>query len=141
VVLWAIHRSTYRRVLMGATLRKRSLYESFLKNVPILGIPLPPILFVLLRFLSSSLSLGGQRAKEGRCDVGVSDSPEVSRGGGACAAPLERYERLMVADALEPEIFDDGASIITQGEVGDAFYIIVEVRTSPASWLRACVRG
>ncbi|ELR19474.1 cyclic nucleotidebinding domain containing protein [Acanthamoeba castellanii str. Neff] len=77
VVLWAIHRSTYRRVLMGATLRKRSLYESFLKNVPIL-------------------------------------------------APLERYERLMVADALEPEIFDDGASIITQGEVGDAFYIIVE---------------
>lgn len=77
VVLWAIHRSTYRRVLMGATLRKRSLYESFLKNVPIL-------------------------------------------------APLERYERLMVADALEPEIFDDGASIITQGEAGDAFYIIVE---------------
>jgi len=37
VALWAIHRSTYRQMLMEATLRKRSLHESFLKNVPILG--------------------------------------------------------------------------------------------------------
>ncbi len=135
MVLWAIHRSTYRRVLMGATLRKRSLYESFLKNVPILGTPLPP---ASLSFFFSFFLRFHSAAKERRGCVGVSDSPEVSaRGGGRGAAPLERYERLMVADALEPEIFDDGASIITQGEAGDAFYIIVEV-PSPASWCVSC---
>lgn len=32
----------------------------------------------------------------------------------------------MVADALEAETFEDGTAIITEGEVGCAFYIIVE---------------
>jgi cAMP-dependent protein kinase regulator len=105
VVLWAIHRSTYRRVLMGATLRKRTLYESFLKNVPILG------------NVSSS---------QGPPPLALS---RYAHAGGWNAAPLERYERLMVADALEAENFEDGAAIITQDEVGDAFYIIVEVST------------
>jgi len=77
VALWAIHRSTYRQMLMEATLRKRSLHESFLKNVPIL-------------------------------------------------APLERYERLIVADALEAKGFNDGDVIITEGSPGDAFYILTE---------------
>ncbi|KJE92569.1 protein kinase, variant [Capsaspora owczarzaki ATCC 30864] len=35
--LWAIDRNSYRRILMGNTLRKRKLYESFLERVPILG--------------------------------------------------------------------------------------------------------
>lgn len=34
--LYAIDRDTYRRILMGATIRKRKLYEGFLEKVPIL---------------------------------------------------------------------------------------------------------
>lgn len=37
VKLWAIDRDTYRRILMGSTIRKRKLYESFLSKVSILG--------------------------------------------------------------------------------------------------------
>jgi cAMP-dependent protein kinase regulator len=77
VVLWAIDRITYRRILMAATMRKRKLYESFLEKVPIL-------------------------------------------------APLQKYERLTVADALEAETFQDGQVIIKQGDPGDAFYIITD---------------
>jgi len=76
-VLWAIDRITYRRILMGATMRKRRLYEGFLEKVPIL-------------------------------------------------APLQKYERLTIADALEPANFKDGEIIVTEGDVGDGFYIIVE---------------
>ncbi len=36
VSLWAIDRITYRRIMMGTTMRKRKLYESFLEKVPIL---------------------------------------------------------------------------------------------------------
>jgi len=34
--LWGIDRDSYRRILMGSTIRKRKLYESFLEKVPIL---------------------------------------------------------------------------------------------------------
>lgn len=37
VKLWAIDRDTYRRILMGSTIRKRKLYDSFLEKVSILG--------------------------------------------------------------------------------------------------------
>lgn len=39
---------------------------------------------------------------------------------------LDKWERLTVADALEPVSFDDGETIVKQGEAGDDFYIIVE---------------
>eukprot|EP01087_Luapelamoeba_hula_P013554 TRINITY_DN386_c0_g1_i3.p1 TRINITY_DN386_c0_g1~~TRINITY_DN386_c0_g1_i3.p1 ORF type:complete len:392 (+),score=71.86 TRINITY_DN386_c0_g1_i3:235-1410(+) len=77
VTLWAIDRVTYRRILMGATMKKRKLYESFLERVPIL-------------------------------------------------APLHKYERLTVADALEPVYFNDGETVVRQGDLGDGFYIIVD---------------
>eukprot|EP00040_Diaphanoeca_grandis_P018125 m.95230 g.95230 ORF g.95230 m.95230 type:complete len:360 (-) comp26798_c4_seq1:139-1218(-) len=35
--LWAIDRDTYRRILMGATIRKRKTYETFLEKVKILS--------------------------------------------------------------------------------------------------------
>ena len=35
--LWAIDRDTYRRILMGSTIRKRKMYESLLEKVSILG--------------------------------------------------------------------------------------------------------
>lgn len=39
---------------------------------------------------------------------------------------LDKWERLTVADALEPVTFEDGETIVKQGEQGDDFYIIVE---------------
>jgi len=41
-------------------------------------------------------------------------------------APLQKYERLVVADALEPETFAKGEVIVKQGDCGDVFYIIIE---------------
>ena len=38
VKLWAIDRDTYRRILMGSTIRKRDMYQEFLSKVSILGI-------------------------------------------------------------------------------------------------------
>ena len=37
VKLWGIDRDSYRRILMGSTIRKRKMYEEFLSKVPILG--------------------------------------------------------------------------------------------------------
>ena len=45
-----------------------------------------------------------------------------------CADSLEKWERYTVADALEPCNFEDGETIVKQGEPGDDFYIIVEGR-------------
>jgi cAMP-dependent protein kinase regulator len=39
---------------------------------------------------------------------------------------LDQWERLTVADALEPVQFADGDSIVEQGEKGNDFFIIVE---------------
>ena len=41
---------------------------------------------------------------------------------------LDKWERLTIADALEPCNFKDGDNIVTQGEPGEDFYIIIEVR-------------
>ncbi|XP_019876700.2 cAMP-dependent protein kinase type I regulatory subunit isoform X2 [Aethina tumida] len=77
VKLWGIDRDSYRRILMGSTIRKRKMYEEFLSRVSILE-------------------------------------------------NLDKWERLTVADALEPVGFEDGETIVKQGEPGDDFYIIVE---------------
>jgi len=37
---------------------------------------------------------------------------------------LEAYERSKIADALESLMFDDGQTVMKQGDVGDCFYII-----------------
>ncbi|XP_022102414.1 cAMP-dependent protein kinase regulatory subunit-like isoform X2 [Acanthaster planci] len=79
--LWGIDRDSYRRILMGSTLRKRKLYESFLSKVSILE-------------------------------------------------SLDQWERLTVADSLEPVNFEDGEKIVVQGEPGNDFYIIVEGQAS-----------
>lgn len=79
VKLWGLDRDSYRRILMGSTIRKRKMYEEFLSKVSILE-------------------------------------------------SLEKWERYTVADALEPCGFEDGETIVRQGEPGDDFYIIVEGR-------------
>ncbi|KAM4030335.1 LOW QUALITY PROTEIN: cAMP-dependent protein kinase type I-alpha regulatory subunit [Anomaloglossus baeobatrachus] len=73
VKLWGIEDS-YRRILMGSTLRKRKMYEELSK-------------------------------------VSILES-------------LDKWERLTVADALEPVQFEDG-QIVVQGE-RDEFFIILE---------------
>ncbi|XP_029076083.1 cAMP-dependent protein kinase type I-beta regulatory subunit isoform X1 [Monodon monoceros] len=82
--LWGIDRDSYRRILMGSTLRKRRVYEEFLSKVSILE-------------------------------------------------SLEKWERLTVADALEPVQFEDGEKIVVQGEPGDDFFIITEPFPAPVS--------
>ncbi|KAG9340440.1 hypothetical protein JZ751_021553 [Albula glossodonta] len=42
------------------------------------------------------------------------------------AESLDKWERLTVADALEPVQFEDGEKIVVQGEPGDDFFIITE---------------
>ncbi|XP_031674431.1 cAMP-dependent protein kinase type I-beta regulatory subunit-like [Oncorhynchus kisutch] len=76
--LWGIDRDSYRRILMGSTLRKRKMYEEFLSKVSILE-------------------------------------------------SLDKWERLTVADSLEPVQFEDGEKIVVQGDPGDDFFIITEV--------------
>jgi len=39
---------------------------------------------------------------------------------------LDKWERLTVADALEPVTFEDGENVVVQGEQGDDFFIIAE---------------
>ncbi|KAK3825934.1 MAG: cyclic nucleotide-binding-like protein [Benniella sp.] len=75
VVLWALDRITFRRILMENTSRKRRMYEEFLETVPLL-------------------------------------------------MSLEPYERHKIADALESVYFNDGETVIKQGDQGDNFFIV-----------------
>ena len=43
---------------------------------------------------------------------------------------LEKWERLTVADALEPCTFHNGKDVVVQGEPGEDFYIIMDVRSA-----------
>ena len=47
---------------------------------------------------------------------------------------LDQWERLTVADALEPVQFADGDSIVEQGEKGNDFFIIVEGKKNRISF-------
>uniref|UniRef100_A0A8C6G2G5 cAMP-dependent protein kinase type I-alpha regulatory subunit n=2 Tax=Pecora TaxID=35500 RepID=A0A8C6G2G5_MOSMO len=89
VKLWGIDRDSYRRILMGSTLRKRKMYEEFLSKVSILE-------------------------------------------------SLDKWERLTVADALEPVQFEDGQKIVVQGEPGDEFFIILEAKQNSTIQLADC---
>ena len=40
---------------------------------------------------------------------------------------LDQWERLTVADALEPVTFEAGQEVVVQGQAGSDFFIIVEV--------------
>ena len=43
---------------------------------------------------------------------------------------LDQWERLTVADSLEPVQFEDGDIVVKQGDLGEDFFIIVEVSYS-----------
>lgn len=59
---------------------------------------------------------------------------------------VDKYERLQMADALVECVFEDDTAIVTQGEEGNEFYIIVEgdaevtqVRARPEPILSGCL--
>ncbi|XP_014673373.1 PREDICTED: cAMP-dependent protein kinase type II regulatory subunit-like isoform X3 [Priapulus caudatus] len=73
--LWAMNRTTFRRILMKSAFKKRKMYEALLEGVPMLQ-------------------------------------------------TLEKYERMNLADALQPLSFDEDIAIIKQGDSADGMYFI-----------------
>lgn len=53
---------------------------------------------------------------------------------------LTEYEKLTIADALAEDSYEDEDVVCTQGEVGDAFYIIKEVRYFYCAVVSRCFR-
>ena len=51
---------------------------------------------------------------------------------------LDKWERLTVADALEPVQFEDKEEIVRQGEPGEDFFIILEVRDTKFVYIFVC---
>lgn len=54
------------------------------------------------------------------------------------AESLDKWERLTVADALEPVQFEDGEKIVVQGAPGNDFFIITEVTSGEAFKPQRC---
>jgi CRP-like cAMP-binding protein len=77
---------------------------------------------VLLNFYFFTLFFSNSRYIENSFDSSISES-------------LDKWERLTVADALEPVQFEDGQKIVVQGEPGDEFFIILEVESSASDSL------
>ena len=118
VKLFGLDRNTYRRILMGSTIRKRKRYEEFLSRVPLLG-------NVLNSFRESFLIFKKNQNGKIFPDVFSLKFQSCSH---FVAESLDKWERLTIADALEPVSFEDGQVVITQGDRGEDFFIITEVR-------------
>ena len=54
---------------------------------------------------------------------------------------LDMWERLTVADALEPVQFEDGQEIVRQGEPGEDFFIITEVCHLSYICVKSCTQN
>lgn len=75
--LWCLDRESFQMMLVTAENSKKSEYDGFLANVPLLS-------------------------------------------------ELTHYERSILSDLLDSEPFDPGEAIVTQGEMGTAFYFLYE---------------
>ena len=121
-------RESYRKILMGSTIRKRATYESHLAKVKILGKK------------SSSFSLTKLIPT-----INIYWNNLINFCFNLFPECLDKWERLIIADALEPEAFQDGQVVVQQvvyrvrfslvrfdnhghcqGDHGDEFYIIME---------------
>ena len=98
---------------MGSTIRKRKMYEEFLSKVSILGKKLAVEYFHIEINRSSSTS--GKHFVYFRINTLFNSIDN-----------LDKWERLTVADALEPTSFEDNEVVVKQGEQGNDFFIIVE---------------
>ena len=121
-------RESYRKILMGSTIRKRTTYESHLAKVKILG--KKSLSFSLTKLIPTINTYWNNLI-----NFCFNLFPEC----------LDKWERLIIADALEPEAFQDGQVVVqqvvyrvrfslvrfdnhghSQGDHGDEFYIIME---------------
>jgi len=73
--LWAMDRTTFRRIILKTACKKRKMYENLLETVPMLR-------------------------------------------------TLTPYERMNVADALNPRSFESGTCVIRQGDAADGMYFV-----------------
>jgi len=131
LALWAIDADTYRRILMGSTLRKRKTYEDFLEKVSH---------HTTRRLLPPPASAPAPHTRirtRKQWNVSSRHTPLSD----TMLTPLlyllwpskveilsevDRYERMTLADALESANFSDGDVIIKQGDAGSEFFIIME---------------
>lgn len=74
-VVWALDRESFNHIVRDASVKKREMYDAFLKTIPLLE-------------------------------------------------ALDAYERSSLADALHKESVAAGATVITQGEDGERFYLV-----------------
>lgn len=79
---WKLDRDSFNHIVKGSAIRKREMYEKFLKEVEILK-------------------------------------------------DMDLYERAKLSDGLREARFSTGQTIITQGAIGDTFYIIRRTAASP----------
>jgi hypothetical protein len=84
--------------VVGAHNKQRKLYEQFIRKVNLFCEPLR------------------SRSSNALASFLTSVRPR--------AAKLTAQERALVADTLEPLEFDDGATIINQGDDGDKFFVV-----------------
>lgn len=107
VKLWALDRLTFRVILQDSTMKKRDMHKTFLEKVRQGGLYHfgctyeAHCILLLLPCLCT-------------CQVKILSN-------------LSEYERLTIADSLVPESYPANTKIISQGEVGDKFYIIEKV--------------
>lgn len=94
------------------------MYESFLEKVSILGQLI-------------DLGLVCQPQWKAPLSMHTCSSLSLSLWLFVSAESLDKWERLTVADALEPCQFVDGEEVVKQGEPGDDFFIIIEVQVRP----------
>ena len=90
-------RESYRKILMGSTIRKRTTYESHLAKVKILGKK------------SSSFSLTKLIPT-----INIYWNNLINFCFNLFPECLDKWERLIIADALESEAFQDGQVVVQQ---------------------------
>ena len=93
-------RESYRKILMGSTIRKRTTYESHLAKVKILG-----------KFEKVDTFWNNWK------DFDLDLFPEC----------LDKWERLIIADALEPEAFQDGQVVVQQVDCYFCLLLLLEL--------------
>ena len=97
--LWALDRQTFRRIVLRSAFHKRKMYEALIENVP------------LLSALSVSCQLSWQIHYLHIHIMLVS-------------LYLQEYERMNVADALQPKNFSAGQVIVQQGDPADGMFFV-----------------
>ena len=103
-------RESYRKILMGSTIRKRTTYESHLAKVKILG--KKSLSFSLTKLIPTINTYWNNLI-----NFCFNLFPEC----------LDKWERLIIADALEPEAFQDGQVVVQQVDCYFCLLLLLEL--------------